>query len=184
DYKPFEEVKEDIYKTIFAQKEGKMVEDLKKELWEKYDVEIDLTALKGLVTDRAGAEARAPGEIAFGTGEASNKGNSHLRFISEAVDLGLVRTKPVSFTSLVKNTATEDLIIQKVGSSCKCAEAKIEPRKLAPGAVGKLTVSFDPKKLEKREIGDASKILIIDSTDRVQPRKFVRVDAHLVQNNG
>lgn len=50
----------------------------------------------------------------------------------------------VTYTFVLKNTGTAPLVITRVVSACGCTTPQYDKEPIAPGAEGKVVVSFDP----------------------------------------
>jgi len=85
----------------------------------------------------------------------------------------------VTHTSLVTNSGDADLIIERVQTTCRCAQATISPERLSPGQTGKLTVIFDPNHF--KEEGQTTKIIYITSNDPQAPQKIVYITAEVLR---
>lgn len=172
-YRPLDEVKKDIYTDLFRSKQGDLVKGVREELWKKYHVSIKHDAIESIVRERSVANVsvdksslekrlRKPGEA------------TELEVISETVDLGRVPASRFGEMLLVGNTTDRDLTITRVGSTCPCIQVAAENMTIRAGGQVKLALKYDPDILH--DTGQVQKTLFIESTDAIQPRKFVRLN--------
>ena len=177
-YRPLDEVRKEIYSEVLRTKENKLKDELKRELWSKYDVRLNAESIKGLIAEKSaenvqvdksslGRQLRQPGQA------------TQLQVIAESLDLGRLAAKKISHTILVANASGAPITIHRVGSTCPCIQASVERNLLAPGQTTKLTFVYDPDMLKEK--GTSQKTIFIESTDTVEPRKFVRFNVELVR---
>jgi peptidyl-prolyl cis-trans isomerase C len=176
-YKPYEKVSSEINTKVTQEKRQKIVERLKQKLWKEYEVEFDQAKLQELVKGPQAGGAHGP--VVTGAEPAAPGTQPRLRLLSEAYDLGKLSMKPVIHSSLLVNEGDSDVLIRGVSSQCECLTGEIKPARLAPGQVGRLTVTFNPSLLT--QAGPAVKVLIIDSNDVDRPQRYVRYAADLIK---
>jgi hypothetical protein len=92
---------------------------------------VSLLILTVAAASGCAAAANLPGQIELSAG---------------AFDFGTIPTTgPVSHTFQVRNVGQGALEITGVSTSCGCTTAEIGSRRLTPGGVTDLTVTFDPQ---------------------------------------
>lgn len=184
-YQPYGEVKNEIQKKLFAEKQAVLTNEVKGELWQKYEVAVNLETLRAAVQESPGGTV---GEANTGlrtsrlipTKEAVKQGPMpQLRLLSEMYDLGAIPAETVTHISLVRNNGDAELIIQRVHTTCRCAQATISPERLAAGQTGKLTIIFDPNRFKTE--GRTSNSIYIESNDPHEPRKIIHMTAEVVR---
>ncbi|MCB0310112.1 MAG: peptidyl-prolyl cis-trans isomerase [Bdellovibrionales bacterium] len=179
-FKAFEAVKQEIYSTLFREKEQEKIDEVRSDLWSKYNVSLNDQPLKIAAEDRKAALKSAPGKITV-PHESSKTAQEdpQLQLISNTIELGKVPADIVTREILVSNSSDQEIIIQRVASTCKCVQAVVEPRQLAPNQTAKLTLTYDPNMY--KDEGETYKIIYVESTDSVQPRKLVRINAEVLR---
>ena len=70
----------------------------------------------------------------------------------------------------VTNTGTEPLIISKCKGSCGCTVPQCDKAPVAPGAMSKITVKYDTKR-----VGPINKSVTITSNAVNEPTKVIRI---------
>lgn len=82
----------------------------------------------------------------------------------------------VSADFKVKNSGTEEVLIEKILTSCNCASAKIDKKTLKSGETAVLTVSFDPNyHFESYE--QIMRTIVIYSNALNEPRPEIKIYA-------
>ncbi|MBX7138310.1 MAG: peptidylprolyl isomerase [Oligoflexia bacterium] len=171
-YRPLEELKKDIYGILFRQKKNELVKDLKQDLWKKYDVKFNQAAIDQLVQNGAAQNASAD-RSSLDRAKRQPGQATELQVISETLDMGKIPAKKFSESILMANSTDKEIEIKRVGSTCKCIDVSVDTMKVAPGKSAKLTFTYDPAMF--KEQGPVEKMLFIESSDQVEPRKFVRL---------
>jgi peptidyl-prolyl cis-trans isomerase C len=184
-YQAYEAVKKKIHQDLLAQKRAALTRDVRQEFWTKAHVAIHREVLQAAVRGSKGQAGRAsttfrvvstPGQ----TKESVRPGPApQLRLLSEIYNLGPIPAETVTHTSLITNSGDADLIIERVQTTCRCAEATISPERLSPGQTGKLTIIFDPNYF--KEEGQTTKIIYITSNDPQAPQKIVYITAEVLR---
>lgn len=186
-YQPFAEVQQQIERELFTARHNALMRDLKQELWTKYQVVIHEDALQtaSQVTKtprERGGDAASASSIRQQTQRPAAEGSQpQLQVISAVYDLGAIPAKIITHTSLITNSGNAELIISKVHSTCRCAQATVIPTHLLPGQMGKLTVTFDPDYF--KEDGRTSKAIYLESNDPEAPRRIIQLTAEIVRGH-
>ena len=184
-YQPYGEVKNEIQKKLFVEKQAVLTNEVRQELWQKYEVAIDLEILRATVQEpQGGAGGESPTGLRttrpLQTNGAVKQGPlPRLGLLSEVYDLGPIPAEIVTHVSLVRNNGDAELLIQRVHATCRCIQASISPETLAPGQTGKLTVIFDPNRFKTD--GRTSNSIYIESNDPREPHKIVHMTAEVVR---
>ena len=79
----------------------------------------------------------------------------------------------------VKNTGKKLLVINDVNSSCGCTAALMSSKKLEPGQVGELSISFDTAKRE----GKISRTVTIFSNDPENPVETITLFVNILKGD-
>ena len=90
-------------------------------------------------------------------------------------------TEPVSQVFEVRNVGQGWLEITGVSTSCACTTAEIGDRRLAPGDVTDLTVTYDPQ-VHGGETGDFLRLVYIRSSDPTTPEASLTIRVTVVQS--
>ena len=91
---------------------------------------------------------------------------------AEELDFGIVKPneKPTKVIT-IKNEGDEDLLIEKVRSSCGCVKTLISTKRIKSGKSADLTVTFDTTGYD----GKVKKDIFITSNDFTEPEKRISV---------
>lgn len=85
-----------------------------------------------------------------------------ITFVHNAYNFKTINAKDVvTATFYFKNTGTQPLKIYDVQTSCGCTLTEWDKTPVAPDAIGKISVNYDPSK--KKQIGKQQKVLLIIS---------------------
>jgi peptidyl-prolyl cis-trans isomerase C len=173
-YKPYSEVVGEVNSAAARDKRQRLIGELRRKLWRKYDVSIDSAKVREIVKTPGAA---APGGRVVRANENPPPGaQPRLRFLSNTYDLGQVGVKPVLQSSLVVNEGDADLLIRKVSSNCGgCLSGAIKPSRLAPGEVGRLTFTFNPNLTTPK--GRVEQLLFIESNDVDRAQQKLTINA-------
>ena len=175
-YRPLEEVRKDIYGKLSQQKELEKIEELKKELWSRFGVSVISSSIDQLVKQQsshnATVEKASLGRVQRQPGQATD-----LQLVTETVNLGRIAPRKVTETLVMANASDKDINIIRVGSTCKCIEVTPEETVIKPGAKARLKFTYDPAMFA--ETGEVQKMLFIESSDMIESRKFVKVNAEV-----
>lgn len=99
----------------------------------------------------------------------------------EAFDFGTVpNTGPVSHTFQVHNAGDGPLAIEGLSTSCGCTTAEIESRRLAPGEVTNLTVTYDPL-AHDGALGQFMRLVYVRSDDPETPEASLTIRVTVVE---
>lgn len=169
-----DEVRKDIRDELVRIKRRELLNGMQKQLWSKYDVEIDKPAIAAMVAKNQAQNANVDKTSRARPRSKVNK-DSDLQVITELIDLGAIEAKKVSDTILVTNTSDRPLTISRVGSSCPCVEATVADRELKPGQVTKVAFTYDPDRM--KDSARIERVVVVESDDSVDPRKYIRIRA-------
>ncbi len=96
-------------------------------------------------------------------------------------DIGTIPNGEVrTFEVVVENRGTAELVIQGVSTSCGCTTAMVEPLTLAPGAKGRLVVTYDSGAHGPEFSGKIMRQVFIASNDPEEPEVEFRFTAEVV----
>jgi parvulin-like peptidyl-prolyl isomerase len=175
-YRPFEELRKELFSEVLSSKEKEMIDAVKDELWKKYQVAINKDSISSIVTSKSGNNVeieqptdskrlRKPGEA------------TELQLAAETMDVGKIPAKKFSGSILVANGSKKELGIDRVGSTCPCLKVETQEKLLKPGQSTKLNFTYDPESVNDH--GKVQRVIFIESTDSIEPRKFVRLNIEL-----
>lgn len=177
-YRALDEVKKEIYDELSRNKERAMVLKIRDEVWSKYDVSFAHDTIKEVV--REGEVQNANVEKASLGGRRREPGQAtEIQLISEALDMGKIPGEKTSETLLIANSSEREIKINRVGSTCNCIDVAVDSTTLQPGQVGKLSFTYDPDMF--KEEGTLEKLIYIESDDKIEPRKFLRLRLQVVR---
>jgi len=112
------------------------------------------------------AVANPPGQVELSTSE---------------FDFGdIPNTGPVSHTFQVRNVGQGALEIAGVSTSCGCTTAEIGSRRLTPGGVTDLTVTFDPQ-AHGSATGEFMRQVYVRSNDPGTPEATLTIRATVIE---
>ncbi|MFH1978070.1 MAG: DUF1573 domain-containing protein [Candidatus Aenigmatarchaeota archaeon] len=86
----------------------------------------------------------------------------------------------VSTEFVVKNTGSEDLIVDYISTSCGCTTAEMEKKNLNPGEETLLKVVFDPD-FHEEPIDRFSRTVFVGSNDPLNPEIEMRVWVDIIE---
>lgn len=110
--------------------------------------------------------------------EAYSKTGSRIKIDTTSWDFGEVKEGQIAKKVFwVENMGDEDLVIEKVYTSCGCTEASVSSNQLAPQQRTALEVTYNSKGKEEGE--DGQDIYVI-SNDPLSPRVQISIIAHIV----
>ena len=90
-------------------------------------------------------------------------------------DFGIIpNTEAVSQVFQVRNVGHGWLEITGLSTSCGCTTADVDGRRLAPGQVTALTVTYDPQ-VHKGETGDFVRLVYVRSNDPTTPEATLTI---------
>lgn len=171
-YRPLEEVRKEIYDELIRQKQQARLTAIKSELWKKYDVSIDRSAIDALVAQNTRAKLDVDLTLAGKRPQVIGK-VPDLQLISDSVDFGQVSSKPLTESLLIGNASDHPVKIDRVGSTCPCIKTSVAKKVLSPGEVTRLTFTYTPETVDDR--GRVERVLFIDSDDTIRPKAFARL---------
>lgn len=185
-YQPYAEVQRQLQQDLAGAKRDALMKTIQEEMWAKYRVTMDQEAVQKALHNphvlKGGSAEVSSATSAPSSQRAAKAGpQPKLRVLSAAYDLGTVPVEAATYTMLVMNSGEAELVVQRVHTSCRCVLATLNPMRLLPGQMGKLTVVFDPQYF--REDGKAAKIVYVQSNDPEEPRKDIRFTVEMVQAN-
>jgi hypothetical protein len=93
----------------------------------------------------------------------------------ETFDWGKVAPGELKTTIELRNVGTDTLKIDRVQPGCGCTAAPIDKNTLAPGEIGKISVTLDAK----NRSGALHKIITVYSNDSVAPAKVINLTAEI-----
>ncbi len=177
-YSPLEDVRKEISTELARQQEKKRLDALRQELWKKYDVAIERQTISQVLEETEGKlvnvnkdslarEKRKPGQP------------SELQFITETLDLGKIPGEKFKGSVLFTNTSDREIKLQRVGSTCNCIEVSADKMLVKAGEKAHLNFTYDPNMF--REEGRKEKLIFFESEDRIEPRKFIRLNLEVTR---
>jgi hypothetical protein len=96
-------------------------------------------------------------------------------------DLGeLINGEVKTLEIPVRNTGTDDLIIEAVTTSCGCTSASVEPSTIGPGGEGVLHIEYDSGAHGPESNGPVMRQIFIASNDPDQPEIEFRLTADVI----
>ncbi len=169
EYRPFDDVKQEIYSGVMEAKRLEIINGIKDDLWRKYRVSFQHAELAKAVN--------APSKIPNLTKAPIEpmKGPRLAALVSE-IQLGAIGPKPAMAAVLIVNSGQGELDIKQVSSNCDCIKAAIAPRKIKPGEIAKLTLNIDTQAAEK---GPFKKAIYLNSNDGEKPQRALYVHAEI-----
>lgn len=176
-YRPLDEVKKDVYQEVFRAKEQAAIAEVRKELFKKYNAEIESDTIEQVLQAKTTENAVQVAQTESGKARRQPGQATDLQVVSEIVKLGSIPAKQLTETLLVQNSSDKEITVQRVGSTCPCMEVTLDQHFLKPGQQAKLTFSYNPDMYKEK--GSIQKMVFIESTDRIEPRKFIRIDANV-----
>jgi hypothetical protein len=114
---------------------------------------------------------------------AACSGSPTLAVLPATYDFGeIAADAPVTATLQVSNTGKGKLTIRGVTTSCGCTTATLDQTELAPGAIAKLTITFDPQ-AHPGLYGPLLRMVYLQSNDPAQPEVEVPVTVDILDPN-
>lgn len=109
--------------------------------------------------------------------EAAGKSGPNIRVDSNYWDFGKIeesQRKEKIFT--VENVGNEDLVIEKVYTTCGCTTAEISSNRIPPGVTAELKVIYNP---QGKQPGKDEKYIYLVSNDLSQPKLKFSISAEI-----
>lgn len=177
-YQPLDEVKKEIFNKLVREKQKAVRENIRKDLWGKYNVDVRKDAIAELLQAKSAENVHVE-KASLGRQQRKPGQATELQAITESVDLGKIPGKKVTESILLTNATDKNLVVHRVGSTCKCMEVSIDKNQISAAQTAKVTFTYDPDM--GKEKGPIQKTLFIESTDYIEPRKFIHVHADVVR---
>jgi hypothetical protein len=99
-----------------------------------------------------------------------------IKFKEESKDFGKMNQgKVLTHIFVFKNEGDENLVIERVKTSCGCTAALLSKKEIAPGAEGEIKVTYNTRGFE----GKNTKYIDVESNDPVQPHQRLSVSAEI-----
>lgn len=109
------------------------------------------------------------------------RATGQIELSDEAFDFGTVpNTGPVSHTFQVRNAGDGPLSIEGLSTSCGCTTAEIDNKRLAPGEVTDLTVTYDPL-AHDGALGQFMRLVYVRSDDPETPEANLTIRVTVVE---
>jgi len=114
----------------------------------------------------------------------SPSGSGRIELSATEFDFGTIpNDAPVSQVFQVRNVGEGWLEITGVSTSCGCTSAEVTPRRLAPGEVAELRVTYDPR-VHGGEAGTFLRQVYIRSNDPEAPEAVLTIHVTVVASDG
>ena len=177
-YRSYQDVLPELKSKVYEARKEETVKELKQKLFAEYQVAVEIDQLQQLVEGpQATIQAQ---QVTKGSDLAPAGTRPHLKFLAEAYDLGNIGSKTIKQTSLLVNDGDTDLIIKKVSSNLEGLKGVVAPASLAPGQLGRLTLTFDPKDVKtKMLVGPVVRMVYLESNDIERPVRELEIRANL-----
>jgi hypothetical protein len=99
-----------------------------------------------------------------------------IKFKEESKDFGKMNQgKVLTHIFVFKNEGDENLVIERVKTSCGCTAALLSKKEIAPGAEGEIKVTYNTRGFE----GKNTKYIDVESNDPVQPHQRLSVSVEI-----
>ncbi len=85
----------------------------------------------------------------------------------------------VEYDFIVENTGNKVLEIDRIATSCPCAQAEVEKEAIEPGEEIKLFVSYDSGAMGSHGKGEQERIIYVRSNDPITPQEEVIIYANV-----
>lgn len=101
-----------------------------------------------------------------------------LELMENSWDLGLIiQGERPTYILSVKNTGEQELVLGKVRTSPRCTAKLLSPKNIAPGKMGKISISYDSAGRK----GLAREYLYIDSNDPSEETIVFRITGYIIE---